>query len=170
MKFHSILLNIHQEMKLAHIFHQFKKHFNHLWELITMSATEEGEVKRTDLRVELHWHEYDTGLFTEKLYRHVRRDEAEFRLEASPGSLETQFAVAFIAGSASKITVDIAKYLLKRRIRARSNEREASDTKVIVLIDGEEYEVNVQSEEDVNEVKRLARRKAEVEQSELDDF
>lgn len=123
-----------------------------------------------DARVELRWNAYDTGLFTEKLYRHVQRGEVAFDLQAGPGSLHTRVALDVSANVTVDLIGDVGRYLLKRREVATGDQREAGQTHVIVVVDGVEYGVEVDEEADVAELRRLAMRKGEGEQATLADF
>jgi hypothetical protein len=123
-----------------------------------MSTFESSE---EDVRVELDWNDYDTGLLTQKLYRHVRRGETSFQHEAEPGSLLATYGVTVASGVTVTVIGGLGTYLWKRVQRARKDDRRTRKTKVIVYIGEEEFEVNVESEEDAKEVRRLAKMKEE---------
>lgn len=127
-----------------------------------------------DMAVELEWNDYDTGLFTQKLYRHVKNDEVSFELQAKPGSLLTDFGVVVAGGLTVKIIAGIGRYLLDRHQSAKTRGRDVPSPTVFLFIDGQEYEITVQDEEDVQEIKALAEIKAEREgddgQQSIDDY
>lgn len=74
--------------------------------------------KVSEMRVELNWQSYNTGLFTNKLYRHVQRGEFDHSIEAKPGSLVTTFLI----GVSSALTVEIIKELSIYIARRHRNE------------------------------------------------
>jgi hypothetical protein len=125
-----------------------------------MSSLEPPE---QDVRVELDWNDYDTGLLTQKLYRHVKKGETSFQHEAEPGSLLASYGVAVASGVTVTVIGGLGGYLWKRIQRAEQDGRRMNKTRVIVYIENEEFEVKVESEEDAEEVRRLARLKQEKE-------
>jgi len=136
-----------------------------------MSERYESDV---DMAVELEWDDYDTGLFTQKLYRHVKNNEVSFELEAEPGSLLASFGVAVASGLTVAVVTGVGRYLLKRHQSAEDRGRDLPHPTVFVFIDGQEHEITVRDEEDVQEIRRLAELKAEQEgddgQQSMDDY
>jgi len=127
-----------------------------------------------DMAVELEWNDYDTGLFTQKLYRHVRNNEVRFEVKVNPGSLLADFGVVVVGGLTVKIIAEVGRYLLDRYQSARERERDISYPTVFVFIDGQEHEITVRDEEDVQEIRELAELKTEQEgdngQQSMDDY
>lgn len=123
----------------------------------------ENYERETDIRIELQWNDYDTGLLTQKLYRHVRKEDASFQHEAEPGSLIATYGVAVASGVTVTVIAGLGRYLLKRIRRAAKDDREVERTTVIIYIEEESYEITVEDEEDVEEIRRLAERKVEIE-------
>jgi hypothetical protein len=121
------------------------------------------EPPEQDVRVELDWNDYDTGLLTQKLYRHVKKGEASFQHEAEPGSLLATYSVNVASGVTVTFICGLGMYLWKRIQRAEQDGRRVNKTRAIIYIEDEEFEVNVESEEDAEEVRRLARLKQEKE-------
>jgi len=136
-----------------------------------MSERYESDV---DMAVELEWDDYDTGLFTQKLYRHVKNNEVSFELEAEPGSLLASFGVAVASGLTVAVVTGVGRYLLKRHQSAEDRGRDLPHPTVFVFIDGQEHEITVRDEEDAQEIRRLAELKAEQEgddgQQSMDDY
>lgn len=114
-----------------------------------------------DMRLELQWNDYDTGLLTQKLYRHVKKEDTSFQHEAEPGSLIATYGVTVASGVTVTVIAGIGQYLLKRIRRATKEDREVERTKVIIFIEDSSYEIAVEDEEDVEEIRKLAERKAE---------
>jgi len=137
-------------------------------------SSPEGYRPDVDLAVELQWSDYDTGLFTQKLYRHVKNNEVSFELEAEPGSVLTSFGVAVTSGVTVAVITGIGRYLWKRHQAATDRGRDFPNPTVLVFIEGQKYEITVQDEEDVREIERLANLKAEEErddgQQSMDDY
>ncbi len=123
-----------------------------------------------DVRVELAWNPYDAGLFTDKLYRHVEREEATFRLDATHGSLYTAVAISVASSFTVELISEIGRYLLKRRRVAKDANRVVDRTYVVVVVDGVDHGVEVTDDGDIDELRNLARRKGTGTQATLNDF
>jgi len=119
------------------------------------------EPPEQDVRVELDWNDYDTGLLTQKLYRHVKKGETSFQHEAEPGSLLATYGVTVASGVTVTVIGELGRYLWKRIQRAEQDGRRVNKTRIIVYIEDEKFEVNVEGEEDAKELQRLARLKQE---------
>lgn len=121
-----------------------------------------------DVVVGLRWDDYNTALFVEKLFRHVRREELRFDLEARSGSVETSFAVSVAPGMTVEVVENVARYLLRRSTRA---DHDLADPDVELLVDGESRPFTLEEEDDVRDIVREAHAKVRDEdQRELDDF
>ena len=128
----------------------------------------DAEPDAIDLRVELEWDDYNTGLFTEKLIRHVRRDELEFDLAARSGPPETTYSIVIVQGNAVPISESVARYLFRRVNRA---ERNLPYPLCAVYVDDVAYETTIREEEDVRAVVERAHQKVKHEdQRNLDEF
>lgn len=134
---------------------------------LTMDGREDDD-EGLDLRVDLEWDDYNAGLFTEKLIRHVRRGEIEFDLEARSDPLDTTYFVTIAEGSTASIIESIAEYLFRRVNRVDRNLAYPTCT---VLVGGNGREVTIREARHVREVIELAHEKvADEDQRNITEF
>lgn len=100
-----------------------------------------------ELNIEAEWDIYNTSLLTQKLYRHVRRGDFNFNLEAGRGSLLADFLIGASSGLAATMAYDLMKYLAKRRVN-----QELRPAYVYVVRDDVEYGTHIRNFSDVEEL------------------
>lgn len=121
------------------------------------------------LVVELEWNDYDTGLFADKMFRHVRRGEVDFKLEAKRGSLLSEFLIPAAAVTTGGVLSNIIWYLFKRRLRDDGSHRDMPPATVIVQVDDRQQIIDLRSEQDVQRALDMVEEVHE-DQSGLDEF
>mgnify|MGYP000687031832 CR=1 FL=1 len=125
---------------------------------------------REGVLVELQWNDYDTGLFANKMFRHVRRGDVDFKLEAKRGSLLTEFLIPAAAVTTGGVLTNIIWYLFKRRQRDDGSSRDMPPATVMVYVDDMEQIIDLRNEEDVRRALELVEEVDDEDQSGLDDF
>lgn len=120
-----------------------------------MSFRHENE--RLKMRVRLGWGSYNTGLLTNKLYRHVETGDFDHSIEARPGSLITEITIGVSVTLSVELVKEIGKYIAKRHDNEKKRKQEHYDPNVPpteITINGDHNEINitVESERDVYEL------------------
>ena len=99
-----------------------------------MESKEELKKKGT-IEIKAKWDTWNTTLLTSKLYRHVKKGEIEFELQAKKGSIITNFLVKLVYDIGITFFPDLTKYIWKRIRKQRDKGKQLPPVTVINYID-----------------------------------
>lgn len=118
-----------------------------------------SEISVDEVTIDTDWDTYNTGLLTDKLYRHVNRGDFEFELKAEQGSLLVGFTLGVGASITGAVLYDLATYLAKRLQNA---DGKIEPAKVEVRLEGADiYQIEIADESDAERLLAAVDQRAE---------